>query len=177
MLVFVIWFSKNLLILTETSKDSLNIKYILKGIWDSKTFIYLSWHVILRNWIRIQLFKNKEMFMFFPNRNIWHFLLSTLDNFHIWSKYCLPRMLCWWGNKIPLLPCPVLQKKIKKIVRRRKNWFVKILFFLQSDRCYFLLVGVLIYCFIRNTVGDFTLEARWTRNFISKMYQKNLYFQ
>ena len=114
MLVFVIWFLKNLLILTETSKDSLNIKYILKGIWDSKTFIYLSWHMIQRNWIRIQLFKNKEMFMFFPNRNIWHFSLSTLDNFHIWSKYCLPRMLCWWGNKIPLLPCPVRQKKSRK---------------------------------------------------------------
>ena len=154
------------MILTETSKDSLNIKYILKGIWDSKTFIYLSWHMILRNLITIQVLKNKKCLCFCGNKNIWNVSLSTLDNFHIWSKYCLPRMLCWWGNKIPFLHCPVLQKKVKTIIRGLKTAFWRIysyfFFFLQPGRQVLFSVGgriVLIYCFIRNTVGDFTLEA------------------
>ena len=76
-------------------------------------------------------------------------------------------MLCRWGNKIPLLPC-LLPWSTKHVENRptSKNWFAKIIFIfliLPSARCYFLW-GVLIYCFIRNTIGtpDLTLGSQET---------------
>ena len=90
-------------------------------------------------------------------------------------------MLCRWGNKIPLLPC-LLPWSTKHVENRptSKNWFAKIIFIfliLPSARCYFLW-GVLIYCFIRNTVGtpDLTLGSQETSVKFIRFHQTPIIF-